>query len=807
VTGTSKGVMPTTGRATLGSLPLDLTSFVGRRREIGEVRRLLGKTRLATLTGVGGTGKTRLALRVAAESRRAFSDGVWFVDLTQLHDTGQGTQQVQDPDVLAFRVTATLGLREQGGRPPLQVLAEQLADRQLLLVLDNCEHLLQASAILAATLLRSSTRLRILATSREPLTIAGEALFPVPPLAAPDPGQRHSLAELGRYEAVALFLTRATAVAPDFGLTEDDHVAVARLCSRLDGLPLAIELAAARIPVLSPKQILARLTGRFALLSRGTRNAPQRQQTLRACVEWSYDLCAKPERLLWARLSAFAGGFELDAVEGVCADDDLPQADILDLVASLVDKSILVRDDLPNGQAEAARYRMLETIRDYGRDKLLEAGKDAVLRRRHRDWYQRLLERASVEWVSHRQAYWQARLPREHPNMRTALEFCLTESGEEETALRLAVTVPRFYWWNQGLFLEGRRWLDRALAQTTVPTALHSRALLLNSFLAFAQGDAAAATRLMDKGKELARRLDAAAELAYADCLHGIGRYFANDLPAAVETLSRARTTLSGAPDRDLDLYVNVVNTLGTAAGLAGDHRLASACQQEAMAIVEPLGEGFHRSNSLLLGGQIAWLLGDLPQATAQLVESLRLRQVSGSNDRYGITLCLEVLAWITADKQRHRRAATLLGAAKAARTAIGTSIPAHLVGFNETCVRHTRDVLSDATFADAFRHGQDLTFEDALAYAIDEPRRPPPEPHEAASNPLTRREHGVAALISQGLSNKDIAAALVISQRTAESHVEHILTKLGFANRAQVAAWAAATLSNDQDPRPSAPT
>ena len=337
--------------------------------------------------------------------------------------------------MLAFLVTATLGLREQGGGSPLRGLVGQLADRQLLLILDNCEHLIPASAIFADALLRGCPGLRILATSREPLAIAGEMLFPVPPLPAPDPGQRPSLAELGRYEAAALFLARAQAVAPGFGLTADNHLAVAELCHRLDGLPLAIELAAARIRTLAPQQILDRLSDRFRLLSRGNRAAPERQQTLRACVDWSFDLCAKPERILWARASVFTGGFELDAVEGVCADEHLPEADLLELVAGLVDKSILTREDVGASHAEAARYRMLETIRDYGQDKLGEAGEDAVLRRRHRDWHQQLAARTRAEGVSDRSAYWMARLTREHPNLCAALEFCLTEPGGAEAAL------------------------------------------------------------------------------------------------------------------------------------------------------------------------------------------------------------------------------------------------------------------------------------------------------------------------------------------------------------------------------------
>jgi predicted ATPase len=589
---------------TVGNLPIELSSFIGRRRERGEVKRLLGESRLVTLTGVGGTGKTRLGLRVGAELRRAFPHGVWFVDLTELRDPGLLTSNGQAPDVLAFLVTAALGLRPQGGGRPLQELAVQLASRRMLLILDNCEHLLPGSAFLAHALLQGCPDLRILTTSREPLTSAGELLFPVPPLPVPDEGHLPGLAELGRYEAVALFLARAEAVAPGFGLSGDNQIAVAELCHRLDGLPLAIELAAAWVRALTLRQILDRLADRFALLSRGSRAAPGRQQTLRACVDWSFDLCAKPERILWARLSVFAGGFELDAVEGVCVDEYLPEAEVVELVAGLVDKSILVRDDGRDGRVEAARYRMLETIRDYGHDKLCEAGEDGVLRRRHRDWHQRLVARARAEAIGDREAYWDARLGREHPNLRAAMEFCLTEPGEAEAALCLAVTLRKSYWSARGLFGEGRRWLDRALSQATVSTALRAEALLVNSYLAASQGDAAAGMRLLGEGEELARRLDAPAALAHAAFIRGVGALHANDLPVAVETLNRAWTALSQAPDLDPDLHLGVVLAFGLAAAWAGDHEQASTCQQEMVAIVAPGGGGIHLSYTRLLAGR-----------------------------------------------------------------------------------------------------------------------------------------------------------------------------------------------------------
>jgi predicted ATPase/DNA-binding CsgD family transcriptional regulator len=795
--------MPTTARPRLGNLAREASSFVGRRWALGEVKRRLTEARLVTLTGVGGVGKTRLVLRAAAELQRAFPHGVWLVDLTQLREPSMLTQEIHDPDMLAYLVGATLGVRQQGTGSPLAALVQQLAGWQALLILDNCEQLIPASAVVADAILRGCPELRILATSREPLTIAGEALFAVPPLPTPDPRRPANRAELSRSEAVALFLARAEAVLPGFALTEDNQLAVAELCHRLDGLPLAIELAAARIRVLTPQQILDRLTNRFALLNRGSRSAPARQQTLRACVDWSFELCAKPERLLWERLSVFTGGFELDAVEGICADEHLPEADLLDVVAGLVDKSIVVRDNGQDQYADYARFRMLETIREYGQAKLHAAGEGTQLRRRHRDWFVQLAARARAEWVSDRQTYWMGRLGRAQHNLRAAVEFCLTEPGEEEAALRIAASLPQSYWRARSLGGEGQRWLDRALAEATAATELRARALLVNSELAFGQGDAIAGMRLLEAGEELAGHLDSAPTLAHAGYLRGLGPLFNNDLPGTMETLTRAAAILARAPEQDLDLYLTVLVVLGSTAALAGDHERASAYHQEVLAILEPRGGDLHWSLALHMGGLIAWRQGDLSQAAAQMRESLRRKRPWAADDRYGVALCLDTLAWITADQRQHHRAAALLGAADTVWTELGASITSyrHMVGFHDRCERQIRDALGDDAFAEAFRQGHVPTHDDAIAYALDEAgRRPSAPPQQETSTPLTRRERQVADLIAQGLSNKDIAAALVISQRTAESHVEHILTKLGFTSRAQVAAWEAAQKSADQD-------
>ncbi len=788
------GVVPRDKSVAGRNLPVELTSFVGRRRELDEVKRLLGEARLVTLTGMGGTGKTRLAVRTAAQLRRAFGDGVWFVDLTQLHDPGLLSQQVQHPDVLAHLVRTTLGLQEQGGGAPLEVLAEQLADRQMLLVLDNCEHLIPASAILAHTLLNGCPGLRILATSREPLGITGETQFAVPPLSAPDPGQRPVLAEPSRCEAVALFVARAQTAVLGFDLTEDNHVAVADLCHRLDGLPLAIELAAARVRVLAPEQILDRMADRFALLSRGRRAAPDRQQTLRACVEWSYDLCGKPERLLWARLSVFVGGFELDAVEGVCADECLPADGLLDVLAGLVDKSILHRDD--NSEAgEQARYRMLETLRDFGEERLIEAEEQAVLRRRHRDWYRRLATQAGAEWISDRQGYWYARVVREHANLRAAIEFCLSEPHQVEAALHIMVGLPRLYWWSRAMWSEGLAWLDGALVQATAPSGLRARALLLSAGMACWQRDTETVTQRLSEGEELALRLHDAPAYAFAAVVRGQVAMLNNDITGLIQDTEEGLTRLPPRVDAEPELAVRLylLLMLGTGAGLAGDHERARRCYQETLDITEPLGESVCRSNACWGFGLIAWHQSDVRTAGHHLQEALRTALAAGLPDRHLVALSTEVLAWIAGRQQRHQRAATLLGAAHTQLTDLGKHLIPILVRGHDACEEQTRQAIGDAAFTEAFRLGQALILDDALAYALDERPQPAAPPPSDTPAPLTRRERQVADLLAQGLSNKEIAGKLVISPRTAESHVEHILTKLDVTNRAQVAAWIAA--------------
>jgi predicted ATPase len=690
------------GRAPTMNLPAELTSFVGRRQELDEVKRLLSVSRLVTLAGVGGAGKTRLALRVAADRRRAFPDGVWCVELAKL----------RDPELLVDTVADTLGLREQSTRPALAMLSDYLASRQLLLVLDNCEHLVDAAAALVSGLLRECPDVRVLATSREPLRINGETTLFVPPLSLPDPKQSHPLGGLAAFEAITLFSARALAVAPDFRLTEDNYVAVARLCRRLDGLPLAIELAAVLMRVLSPEQVLERLNDRYRLLTGGSRNAPDRQQTLRASIEWSHELCSGPERSLWSRLSVFSGGFELDAVEGICSGEDLPSFAVLDIVASLVDKSILLRSD----QDGVVRYELLETLREYGQEQLKESGEYPAVRRRHRDWYQQLVGQAAAEWISDRQEYHFTRLDREHPNIQVALDFCITEPGEAEVALRIAVDLFHFYWWGRGWGSEGRHWLGHALEKATEPSAIRAQALLQESMLTMSRGDLATAKLLLAEGSDLAQQLGDPAGLALGGWASGNASQYGGDVPTAIATFEQALAIVSSPAD--LPLRLDLLLSLSIAASVAGDAQRATRCHDEVMAITEPAGECFHRAYSLWALGMMVHRQGDLSRAASLLHQSLRLRQ--GLDDRTGTAWSIESLAWVEAADHRSERAATLLGAADQRWKTMGTPVQAflHLVPYHDEAERQSRAALGDQAFEAAFSRGSEL--EDAVAYALD---------------------------------------------------------------------------------------
>lgn len=770
-------VASTSKRQQVGRLPVEVTSFVGRRHEVAEVKRMLSASRMVTLTGVGGVGKTRLALRAAADVSRAFPDGVWLVELAAL----------ENARLLAQTVTEALQIRDHSSKPPMEVLTNHLRDRRALVLLDNCEHLLDDCAEVSEALLRSASGLRILATSRQPLGIACEQTLAVPPLSLPESdGSPRTSELLTRCDAVRLFSERAGTVLPGFAVTEANRDGVEGICRRLDGIPLGIELATVRLRALSVQQLLDRLDDRFRLLTAGSRVAVPRHQTLRALIDWSYTLCTEKEQLLWARASVFAGGLDLEAAEAVCSGDGIDANEVLDLVVGLVEKSVLLREE----HGEAVRYRLLETVRQYGRERLVASGREPALQRRHRDYYRQLAAQAQARLFGPDQVAWFTRLQLEHANLRTALEYCFTQPGEVRTGMALSTDLL-FHWITSYYLGEGRRWLDQALAADTERTAVRARALWAGSWLAIIQADIPGAMALLEEGRVLGRMFSDDSVLGYVALYSGMVAMYRDDAGAAVslykESVRRHRST--GDP---VGLASGLIR-LSLAHSFLGDSRRAIAIAEECLEVCESHGEGWHRAYTMMALGVEVWRQGDTRRATDLESESLRFNR--SLNDPLGVGVNLEVLAWIAATEDRHRRAAQLLGALRTIWAAVGAPLSGygHLVRYHDECEARTRRALGKAAFQAAVERGARLSYDDALDLAL-ELQPPPAEPAEAAGepSPLTRRESEIALLVAQGLSNKEIAAALVISRRTAEGHVEHILGKLGFNSRAQIAVWVA---------------
>jgi predicted ATPase/DNA-binding CsgD family transcriptional regulator len=788
--------MTQTRRRGVGTLPGDLTSFVGRRQAAADVKHALSVSRLVTLIGVGGVGKSRLALRVAHELRRAFPDGTWLVELAAVHD----------PALVPRAAAAALGLLETSAREPEASLAGYLADAGALIVLDNCEHLLDGAAQLVTTLLSSTSRVRVLATSRAPLGVGAEHVWPVPPLSlppvsalpvspAPVPAPPVSLFPVsgrpgrgmpGQQEALALFEARAAAVLPGFRLGPQNQDTVARLCRRLDGVPLAIELAAARLRALSAEQILDRLEDRFQLLTTGRRDAPPRHQTLHAAVEWSFELCSESERLLWARCTVFAGEFDLDAAESVCTGDGLAVGDVLTGVARLVDQSVLARE---GDAGDRARYRLLETIRQFGAQRLASAGETEPLRRRHRDYYLQLAEQSDAGSCGPRQDHWVRRLQAERANFWAALDYCMTTPGEARTGLRLAAALW-FYWIGCGFVRDGRYWLGRALAADTEPSPERARALWTAGWIAFLQGEHAASTALLEQACDLARQLGDETALTYATLFLGNTAAFGASPEEGLALLEEARARLRRS-GRWTAPGLLAFTAAAQAQSLLGRTDQAVALRDECQAISESLGERWALSwlNWNLSVGW--WAAGDLRNAQASAVQALRLKRALG--DQLGIPFCLELLAWVAGSEGEARRAAVLFGAVEHPWQRIGRPLVAGepLLAWSEQVKARVLAELGGRVHEAARKQGARMCQDDVIAYALRE-KAAAEEMPSAAGPQLTRREQEVAGLVAAGLSNKDIASRLVIAQRTAEGHIEHILTKLGFNSRAQIAAWAA---------------
>jgi predicted ATPase/DNA-binding CsgD family transcriptional regulator len=759
-------------------LPAEVTSFVGRRQELAEARRLLSASRLLTLTGPGGVGKTRLALRLADQVRRAFPDGVHLIELDAL----------EDASLVPQTVAAALGIRDSAD-DALGILAGYLADRQLLLVLDNCEHLVDGCAVLVSKVLAAAPGLRILATSRHVLGVEGEQIQPVPPLPVPD-----SVTPDGGgagYDAVGLFADRAAAVLPEFCVDERNRDRVLEICQRLDGMPLAIELAAVRLRALSLDDIRDRLGDRFGLLVEGSRGAPSRQRTLGGAIDWSYDLCSPQEQLVWGRLSVFPGTFDLEAAEAVASGDGVDRADVLGLVTGLVDKSILLRQ--ANSHGLLARYRMLETIRRYGLRRLeAGAGEDAV-RARHLGHYRQLALRYQQDCFSPRQVEWIQRMTTELPNLRVALEFGLRTAGQTAAASELASAVWNF-WFAGGFLREGLHWLERSLAANPEPTRERAAALWTCAFLSVHCGDADAAERMLAEGAELAERFDDDELRAHLAMGCGQVALLGGDLEEAAALLEK-----SVAQHRAVGNLLGLADSLILLAAVRFFLREPGGAGEaaDALELCEANGASWTQCYALWAVALHRWMAGEHGAGAAIAQQAIRTQR--SARDWTGLGYLLEVLAWCTAGLDRPERVGGLLGAARTVWRLSGgkeDETPTYHA-FDEVIAEQARAAIGDEAFEAACARGRELSVDEVITYALEERSRE--KPAAAAPGPpetvggLTPREQEVAQLIGEGLTNRQVAARLTISQRTAEGHVEKVLTKLGFTSRAQIAAWVAA--------------
>ncbi|MDE1674111.1 ATP-binding protein [Nocardia gipuzkoensis] len=749
-------------RRSIGNLPAEVTSFVGRREELAAAKRLLPTTRVLTLLGPGGVGKTRLSRQVGVAVARAFPDGVWLVELADVHD----------PDLVTVTVAEVLALRDDTAAP-LPRLTEFLADKRLLLILDNCEHLIDACARLVGRIVATTSDVRVLATSREVLGVQGEQVMPVAPLPLPDD-------ETADSDAMRLLAERAGAANPSFAATATNRGALAAICRRLDGIPLALELAALRFRLFTPEQILARLDDTMGLLSAGPRLAPQRQQTIEGAIRWSYDLCTPAEQRLWEQLSVFAGGFDIEAAEAVC-EVEAGRRTLFDALTGLVDKSVLsLRYD-----GDVGRYAMLEPIRQFANDRLAERGGEPAARARHLEHYRRLALRGRTAYWSSDDVAWFRELNREHANLRAALQCGL--AGAPETALEMAA-VLRPFWEHNRFLTEGYRWLTDALAKSGEPSQPRARALSAAASLAALLSDRGSARRLVDECVTLARKLNAPDILAEAMLDSALLAFNDDDTARALE-LAETATHLAA----ECGHHAMEMDSLAFAfvCALVLDEARSTVLAERLLAVA--VARGPH-----LLGGLAQWSMGldrwrhgDQDAATEYLARSIEMFSLF---DRcVWLASAFEGLAWTAVARGDFERAARLLGAAEI--LARSTVRLAHAITgvLGDKMRDEVREALGAKAFQEIFDSGAALSLDEAIDYAlgrVSSPARTAPVVSEAAADVLTRREKDVARLVAAGHSNKRIAADLVISVRTAETHVEHILTKLGFTSRTQIAGW-----------------
>jgi non-specific serine/threonine protein kinase len=758
----------------VGHLPLEMTTMVGRRRETIDIRNRMASQRLVTLTGPGGVGKTRTALQVAHQARRTYVDGAWFVELGPVVDSALVGQVVLE----------TLKVPDFSARDARTTLVDYLRDRQVLLVLDNCEHLVTEVAGLVATLQQQVAGAHVLATSRQPLGVPGEATYRIDPLPVPDE-QVADVTEVAGYAAVELFVSRTRAALGGFEVDASNQRDVVRLCARLEGLPLALELAATRLRVMTIQELLQRLDDRFGMLKGSGRVGSPRHHTLLATVTWSHDLCTTAEQLLWRRASVFTGTFDLAGAEIVCADDELPREQVLDALLGLVDKSVV----LTERQHAGARFRMLETLGDFGAERLAEAGETDRFRAAHAAWCSERVAQAAAEWFGPRQVEWTTVLRLEQSNLRSALDFCATHPEHARAGQQMAGSLW-FHWVACEYLSQGRLWLERLVAADTTPSPERALALGTTAWVAALQGETARAVVAALECQQIAYDLARMDLVAYGTHMRALAAFFGNHVAEAEDLSARARTLYS---ETDVPaawpLLLLVQN--GAMHALVGDVPTSAALFEELLARSEQHGDQWARSYAVWGHGLVCFREGRFHEAATLQRQCIEMKRPF--RDVLGLTLAVDVLAWTLAAKGEAARAARLVGTASALWLSFGIDLfgSEFYRAQRAQCEATAREQLGDAAYDEAVREGAAASLDDTLRELVDhEPERPVSRSNASI---LTRREREVAGLVAEGLTNQEIADRLVISLRTAEGHVEHILRKMDFRSRTQIAAWFAA--------------
>ena len=764
----------TAARAARGNLPAELTSFVGRRRELTAIRSTLADARLLTLTGAGGVGKTRLALHAGRELSRTLPDGVWLVDL----------QELRNASLVATAIMNALDVRNQSDRSPVSLLVDFLAEMELLFILDNCEHLLDSCAAVVSAILHGTPGIRVLATSREPLNSEGEFVYPVPPLAIPQANAANSIDQLRQFEAVALFCDRAASASGQFELSTDNYVSVLQLCQQLDGMPLALELAAVRTRALGVQEIVTRLKHRFDLLTGGNRSALRRHQTLRAAVDWSYDLLTRNEQTVFRSLAVFAGDFPLEAVEAICATAPDTKEATVDLLSSLVEKSLVNRA----GTDVRARFRLNETMQQYALERLQAAGELEARRLKHLHWYSRLGVSAAADSFSARLLPLFDRLDAEASNIRAALQYCIEAKAQLDAALNFAASLH--FWWASRSFTEAIGTFQSLLGAGEAGDRPRARALfVLGNMYLFANQQRAASAAL-EEALPLARAANDMRLIAKILANRALAHVFAGESEAlSGQLLDEARTLATATSDPSV--VADIDRMAAFRAMQLGDYEATQCYMQASIRACREQGHTFILGQNLFWLGVAAVKRGDMIAAEKALVEAITLKR--GFDDRGTATmLSIELLAAPALAAQDPIRAARLQGAGAGLRRrqrfeihAIGAALVA------DAAVR-IRKVIGDAAYARAFEFGAAMEHDEAVAYALRERTdvRPETDRSQLKGVVLGTREEEVGQLIAQGLSNKDIATRLYLSESTVETHVHKLLNKLGVNSRAQIAVW-----------------